>query len=140
MENLNKRKTGTSKTMYYWKDSLCNVIDSVFMIKLWLWQTIWTSCSSFKTRFTKLKRVFLVGLCNYFGLSSLNDWETNEYQPQKRTQSFIKYQRWTFLKKMANGLDPFPTFAKNSISDLRQGSEYATEPCFSWSHSWNVIS
>lgn len=100
MENLNKRKTEwTSKTVYYWKDSLCNVIDSVFMIKLWLWQTIWTSCSSFKTRFTKLKRVFLVGLCNYFGLSSLNDWETDEYQPQKRTQSFIKYQRWSFFQK-----------------------------------------
>ena len=35
------------------------------------------------------------------------------------------------FSKNVNGLDPFLTFAKNSISDLRQGSEYATEPCFS---------
>ena len=43
---------------------------------------------------------------------------------QKRILSHVKYLGWSFFMKIVNGWNPLTTFAKSSISDIWQGSEF----------------
>ena len=43
---------------------------------------------------------------------------------QERILSHVKYLGWSFFMKIVNGWNPLTTFAKSSISDIWQGSEF----------------